>query len=149
MTDEEWVSILVPISRVRELYGLILERPAVISGAGDGQAGPAEPMLAEPMLADTVRGAYLESQAPLRKFFDLLAARPDEWVSTEEVVVATGLTPRQWSQQLSALARKGRKRYRKERGWWPFQSEKLYESGRQIWRYRMPTEYADIIRSLA
>ena len=64
-------------------------------------------------------------------------------------MAATGLTARQWPQQLSALARRGRTRYGRQRGAWPFEGEKLYESGRQTWRYRMPAEYADIIRSLA
>ena len=62
---------------------------------------------------------------------------------------ATGLTPRQWPQQLSALARRGRTRYGRQPGSWPFRGEKSYEDGRQTWRYLMPAEYADIIRPLA
>jgi hypothetical protein len=98
--------------------------------------------------AATVRRAYLESSPPLRRFLDLLASRPDEWVTTAEVMEATGLSPRQWPQQLSALARRGRTRYGRPRGAWPFRGEKSYEAGKQTWRYSMPKEYADIIRSV-
>lgn len=98
--------------------------------------------------ADTVRRAYLDSPPALRRFLDLLASRPDEWVTTEEVMAATGLTSRQWPQQLSALARRGRTRYGRQRGAWPFRGEKSYEDGKQTWRYLMPGEYADIIRAM-
>ena len=150
MGDEEWVSILVPRSRVREFYRLVLETPAV-TGEGDVRAILAGPSSVNDLTttADTVRRAYLESPPPLRRFLDLLASRPDEWVTTEEVMEATGLTPRQWPQQLSALARRGRTRYGRQRGAWPFQGEKSYEAGKQTWRYLMPTEYADVIRALA
>jgi hypothetical protein len=70
-------------------------------------------------------------------------------VTTEEVMEATGLTPRQWPQQLSALARRGRTRYGRQRGSWPFRAEKSYEAGRQSWRYLMPKEHANIVRSMA
>ena len=144
MIDEEWTTIAVPTSRVREFYALILER----SGRGD-QASLAEPsMTDDAATADIVRRVYRESQPPLQRFFDLLASLPDEWVPTEAVMAATGLTARQWPQQLSALARRGRTRYDRQRGAWPFEGEKLYDSGKQTWRYRMPAEYADIIRLL-
>ena len=147
MSDEEWVSILVPRSRVREFYRLILDMPAF---TGDGRATPVPSSVNDlTTTADTVRRAYLESPPPLRRFLDLLASRPDEWVTTEEVMATTGLTPRQWPQQLSALARRGRTRYGRQRGAWPFQGEKSYEAGKQTWRYLMPTEYADVIRALA
>jgi len=146
MIDEGWTTIAVPTSRVREFYALILEGP----GGRDDQASRAEPsMVDDAAMEDTVRRVYRESPAPLRKFFDLLAARPDAWVSTEEVMAVTRLTARQWPQQLSALARRGRTRYDRQRGAWPFEGEKLYESGKQTWRYRMPAEFAEIIRSPA
>jgi hypothetical protein len=140
--DEEWVSILVPRSRVREFYKLIVETPPAM---GDGDAVTAPDDMAA---AEVVRRAYLESPPPLRRFLDLLASRPDEWVTTAEVMAATGLTSRQWPQALSALARRGRTRYGRQRGAWPFRGEKSYEAGRQTWRYLMPREYADIVRSL-
>ena len=146
MNDEEWVSILVPRSRVREFYRLVLELPAV---TGD-EATPAVPSSVDvDATADIVRRAYLESPPPLRRFLDLLASRPDEWVTTEEVMATTGLTPRQWPQQLSALARRGRTRYGRQRGAWPLRGVKSYEAGKQTWRYLMPAGYADVIRSLA
>ena len=146
MSDEEWVNIAVPRSRVREIYRLILEEP---------RRPIANSIWFEPEAqvdrgtADTVRRVYLESPAPLQRFFDLLASRPDEWLPSEAVMEATGLESRQWPQQLSALKRRGRSRYRGERGAWPFRGEKTYEAGKQTWRYTMPGEYADIIRSLA
>ena len=139
--DEQWVTISVPASRVREFYALIVETPAT----GDADAVPAGDDTAT---AEVVRRAYLESPPPLRRFLDLLASRPDQWVTTEEVMAATGLTSRQWPQALSALARRGRTRYGRQRGAWPFRGEKSYEAGKQTWRYLMPAEYADIIKSL-
>jgi hypothetical protein len=100
-------------------------------------------------LTATIRRVYRESQPPLQRFFDLLADHPDEWVTTDQVLEATGLSSRQWPQQLSSLARRGKKRY-SEPGRWPFRGEKLYESSTkcQVWRYSMPSEYAEIIRSI-
>ena len=142
VNDEEWVSILVPRSRVREFYRQILEQR---QAAASMEPSP----VMDAATADTVRRVYAESQPPLQRFFDLVASRPDEWVSTEDVMEATGLTPRQWPQQLSALKRRGKSRYQGRQGAWPFRGEKVYESGKQTWRYLMPGEYADIIRSLA
>lgn len=142
--DDEWVSILVPRSRVREFYQRILEQPPAAT-VHVYATGPAPRQDSD--TAGTVRLVYLESPAPLQRFFELLASRLDEWVSTDDVMKATGLTSRQWPQQLSALARRGKTRYKRQRGAWPFQGEKTYESGKQTWRYRMPGEYAEIIRS--
>jgi hypothetical protein len=46
-------------------------------------------------------------------------------------MAATGLTSRQRPQQRSALARRGRTRYGRQQGAWPFRGEKSYEAGRQ------------------
>ena len=145
MSDEEWVTIAVPKSRVREFYRLILEQP---------RKSVANSIWFEPEAqvdrgtADTVRRVYRESPAPLQRFLDLLASARTSGSPTEAVMEATGLESRQWPQQLSALKRRGKSRYHGQRGAWPFRGEKSYESGKQTWRYLMPVEYADIIRAL-
>lgn len=129
---------------MREFYRLIAGTPPADRNSDAAPAGPSSDQAA----VEVVRRAYLESPPPLRRFIDLLASRPDEWVTTEDVLAATGLTRRQWPQQLSALARRGRTRYGRQRGAWPFRDEKSYEAGKQTRRYLMPRGFADILRSL-
>src|SRR4051794_4732289 len=128
---------------VREIYQRIVERPeAVVLHAGvPGSAGGGDP-------SETIRRMYSESPDPLKRFFDLLAARPDDWVSTDEVLEATALEPRKWPQLLSALARRWKSRYGGRQDRWPYRTERSYQSGRQTWRYLMPREYATVITSI-
>lgn len=149
MNNEEWVQISVPKERVREFYRLITETSPVAVDRDGTEVKPQEPAFAASHWADpeTVRRAYRESQPELRRAFDLLAARPERWVTGEEVYAATGLSARRWPQQLSSLARRWRGRY-KSPGEWPLRGEKVYENGKVSWHYLMPKEYADIIGSM-
>ena len=133
MGEEQWVTVAVPVSLVRDVYRLILGSAAPATTSPSGVAG-------DPAVIAT---AYQESSAPMKAFLDLLAAHPDEWLDIDTVRTELGLGVHELAGVLSTLPRRWRGRY-KQAGPLPFEVE---GTGSRR-RYQMRTEVAELIRSL-
>jgi hypothetical protein len=79
----------------------------------------------------------------MRRFLELLAAHPDEWLSIDEVREELGMKTHQLPGVLGAFQRRWQGRYRLP-GRLPFGADDA-DDGR---RYRMPKENAELIASL-
>ena len=124
MKDEELVTVMVPRSRLAEVYALLGSEP------------PAEPRAD----ADVIEKAVQESSEDTWEFLRLLAASPGEWLSNGEVRKELGLGVHNLAGVLSTLPRRWRRRYG--------QSSPLpykVEGTGDLRRYRMEQEVAEIV----
>ena len=138
MSDEEYVSILVPKSRVMDIYAFLSQ---------DTTDGPEPPAPSdEPATdADLIRRAYEESPDAMREFLELLAANPDEWLSIEDAREALHMKAKyQLPGVLGAFQRRWQRQYG-QAGRGPF----VVNDADEVQRYRMPKENAMLVASLA
>jgi hypothetical protein len=124
--DEELVTVLVPRNRLTEVYALLGTEP------------PAESMADR----DIIEKAVQESPDDTKRFLDLLAASPDEWLSIGEVREKLGLGVHELAGVLSTLPRRWRGRYRQAAPL-PFEID---GQGSER-RYRMEQEVAEVVMS--
>jgi hypothetical protein len=130
--DEEFVNVPVPRSMVLAVYRFLSQgAPSPVGGEGPG-ADPA-----------VVEVAYAESSPDMKRFLDLLAAHPDEWLTIEAIRDALRMDVHQLPGVLSTFPRRWRGRYG-QTGPLPFDME---GSGSRR-RYRMGKEAAGLIASL-
>jgi hypothetical protein len=150
MGDEDFVSILVPKDRVMDIYQLIAGKPAAPTDTANSMVARQEPPSSGNPTTDSaiVARAYRESSPKMRQFFELLAARPDEWVAIDDIRESLSLEVRQLPGQLGAFQRRWQGRL-KQSGKWPFDAEWSDVTGTWRWAYRMPQVNADLIKSLS
>ena len=127
MKDEELVAVMVPRNRLTEVYALL------------GTEQPVEPM-ADPAV---IEKAYVESSPDTKRFLDLLAAHPGEWLTIGEARDELGLGVHELAGVLSTLPRRWRNRYHQTAPL-PYEQE---GTGSQR-RYMMRKEVAELITSL-
>mgnify|MGYP001814342292 CR=1 FL=1 len=128
MKSEEFVLVPVPKNRVLEVYRLL-----------GGDAAPIEP---EAFTA-IVKLAYEESSHDTKRFLDLLAAHPDEWLSIGEIRDELGMDVHQLPGVLSTFPRRWRGRYH-QAGPLPFEVDG--KGNRRS--YRMGKKVAELLTSL-
>ena len=136
MTDEEFINVPVPRSQVLAVYRFLSQVAGPVltpAGTGDGLVTDAA----------IVTRAYLESPPAMKRFMELLAAHPDEWLTISEVREALGFKLHQLPGILGAFQRRWQGRYR-QAGRWPFDAD----DATGVWRYRMPKVNAQMITSL-
>jgi hypothetical protein len=137
VVDEEFVTVLVPKSRVLDVYALLgagrgaSQAEAPTPSAAGGQAGTYDRALVE--------RAYRESSPKMKLLFDELANHPTERIRSTELAAAIGYDRSQLAGVLGAFGRRWKNRYRNE-GPWPFKAE---WDGQ--WTYWMEAEEAQMV----
>ena len=118
--QEQFVLVPVPADKVLAVYRFLGTEP------------PAEPM-ADPAV---IKKAYEESSPDTKRFLDLLAAHPDEWLTIGEVRDELGLGVHELAGVLSTLPRRWRNRYHQTAPM-PYEvegkgSQRRYMMGREV-----------------
>ena len=140
----EFVMVPVPLDRVLEVYAVL--------GRDHQRQVQSEPMpeaVGPPSTRERatdpaiIKRAYLESSEKMKAFLDYLAARPEQWTSTEEVGNAIGYGWNQVAGMLGAFGRRWEHRY-KEAGNWFFDNK--WDNVENHQDYLMPPEAARIIQ---
>jgi hypothetical protein len=124
MKDEELVAVMVPKSRLAEVYALLGSEPSAEPRADD----------------EIIEQAVQESSEDTRRFLRLLAVSRGEWLSIEDVRDRLGLGVHNLAGVLSTLPRRWRGRYGQSAPL-PFEVE---GQGSER-RYRMDPEVAEIV----
>ena len=136
----ELVHIPVPVDRVREVYELLAREPAGSAGAhhvsDDGY-----PLGWSEALIDRM---FVESSRAVRGILTAIARKSPDWVTTDEIAEASGLTSRQVVASLGPFKKRVRGRYGMKH--WPFASREFVDAG--ILKYSMSPIAADRILEL-
>ena len=149
MATEDLVSVLVPRKHLSQVYGLI----AQLEGAG-----PSTPTNIDEMPADNgatdewtpsrLRTMVEDSGPAMRDLLRAMAARPGEWLTTQDLASALKHKPKaDWNTiagTLGAFGRRVKSRYGLET--WPFQVKRDHEH--HCWIYSMSQEVAKKILTL-
>lgn len=136
----EFASVPVPTGRVLEVYRLLARpqsRPtAEPQVTADGQSAGWSQALIDRM--------FVESSAAMRRILSAIARRSPDWVTTDEIAEAAGLTARQMIASLGPFEKRVRGRYGMDL--WPFASREFVDEG--LRKYSMSPGTADRIISL-
>jgi hypothetical protein len=136
----EFVSVPVPVERVLEVYRL-LARPSARPIADpqvspDGYAAGWNQALIDRM--------FLESSSAMRRILSAIAKKSPDWVTTDEIAEASGLTARQVVASLGPFEKRVRGRYGMDL--WPFASRVFADAG--LRKYSMSRGTADRVIAL-
>ncbi len=140
----DYVMVPVPPDRVLEVYALL----ATAQSNEDSHEVPASefaPAAGPATDRAVIERAYRESSEKMKGFFNYLADRPDEAISTEEVGQSIDYTWNQVAGMLGAFGRRWEHRY-KEAGSWFVKGAWNYEENHMD--YRMPAAAAKIIKEI-
>jgi hypothetical protein len=135
---EEFVNILVPKSRVLEVYRLLGQSGSANGVAPSESSPPGERKYGR----DLIERAYRESPESMKRFFNFLADNAGREVSSEQIARAIGRTRPQLAGVLGAFGRRWKRRYRNP-GPWPLTASWNGDVG--MWLYVMTTEDAEVI----
>jgi len=136
----EFVSVPVPVERVQEVYELLARQPSrsaeIPTATQEGYAEGWNQALIDRM--------FIESSAAMRSILHAIAERSTDWVTTEEIAQASGLTARQVVASFGPFKKRVRGRYGMPR--WPFDRREFVDAG--VFKYRMSAETSSLIIAL-
>lgn len=145
MSELVTVSVTIPSTKLQDLYTYAAtlhtqeQAPPVNTPEELGTKDEPKQRAAAGFGAATVKKHYVGGVSDYwRPFCDALAARPDEWVSWEDLCEAIDLEPSRASGMLGAAERRCKLMP-------PY--EKAYED--YTYWFRMPTAVADVVKGLA
>lgn len=133
----EFVSVPVPVERVLEVYRL-LSRPLARPVADPQVIADGHPAGWSQALIDRM---FVESSAAMRRILSAIAKKSPDWVTTDEIAAASGLTARQMIASLGPFEKRVRGRYGMDL--WPFASREFVDEG--LRKYSMSPGTADRI----
>lgn len=142
---EDLVPVLVPKSRVLDVYGFLSRSSADAhdddGGEGDGgeSGSPARPIWP----ADTLQRCYKHGSTKFAEFLDHLADNAERAVSGSVVGDAIGYGGHQLAGMLGAAGRRIDNHYHL-----PFPFEKEWNATEGVFYYTMPEANAAVIRAL-
>lgn len=134
--------VMVHEDRLEEVYALL----AFPNGDGSEDSTPSgpNPVGGSPDWSDAeIQKAYRESGENMKQVLDLLAARPEVAVRSDELYLPMGLNSRQFSGVLGSFGKRVAGRYGKSQ--WFFSAEWDHESGAVA--YTMTQRTVDLIRN--
>lgn len=137
----EFVSVPVPADRVQEVYEL-LARPPFGRGSGRPVHDNGDGEVWSRPLIDRM---FVESSEAMRRILSAIAEVSPGWVTTSDISVASGLTPRQVVASLGPFEKRVRGRYGMSR--WPFEAREFVDAA--VFKYSMSPETAARILELA
>ncbi|MCC6284232.1 MAG: hypothetical protein IT439_02845 [Phycisphaerales bacterium] len=149
MATEDLVNVLVPRKHLSQVYGLIAQL--------EGAAPSATATIEEPPMGNgatdewtpsRLRTMVEDSGPAMRDLLRAMAARPGEWLTTQDLAAALKNKPKaDWNTiagTLGAFGRRVKSRYGLET--WPFQVKRDHEH--HCWIYSMSQEVAKKILAL-
>jgi hypothetical protein len=141
--DEELVPVMVPRSRLTDVYRLIAD--GATDESGNRQAG-----LHRGWSAELIVEAYRAASDRMRVLLDLLTGHADEKLTSEDFMTALGADQDVVNGVLGAFGRLTNQRFAPRlpegKNTWPFTVAKDIKEGR--WTYEMPGPVAEIIKSI-
>lgn len=143
--SEEFVNVLVPKSRVLEVYALLgqPEGSPVHGGSGGDSGRPVEGKGYDRALFER---AYRESSPHMKRLLEYLADNPGRMIPSGELAEAIGYDRSQLAGVLGAFGRRWKNRY-KNPGHWPFRADNPVEFD-GYWAYWMEPEEVEIINEI-
>jgi hypothetical protein len=136
----EFVSVQVPVERVREVYEL-LGRPPLRPSAIHRVSEDGYP---EGWSEASIDRMFVESSGAMRRILAAIAQQSPGWVTTAEIAQASDLTARQVVASLGPFEKRVRGRY--GMALWPFEAREFVDAG--VFKYSMPPVTAGRIVSL-
>lgn len=142
-TEEELVPVMVPRSRLTEVYGLLSENGAAIPSNTAA--------LHRGWSAELIREAYLAASDRMKALLDLMASRPGEPLTADDFMAALDTDQQDFlNGVLGAFGRLTNQRFAQRlpnrENTWPFSVVKDIRDGR--WTYVMPESVAQVIKSI-
>ncbi len=145
--SEEFQQVPVPHAFVGDVYAFVAQLMADNGAAEDATIDivPPEEEVPEHPTEEMVRRIYEESHETHRRLLKALAARPDEWVSSEELAEALHLSGGRASLAgtLGALGKRANHRYKGQK---PFTS--VWDAHAYQAKHLMTAEVAKVINAL-
>lgn len=138
---EELVKVLVPRSRLLEVYALLGRLATGSPAEAAGEAMSDNEDLWDDAL---VERAYRDSSDKMKGLLDHLADNPGRRVRSEELAKVIGYTRPQLAGVLGAFGRRWKNRYRNS-GRWFFRAE--WSGDERSWLWWMEPEVAEVVRS--
>ncbi len=142
-SQEELVPVMVPRSRLTDVYSLLASSPPNGASAGGG--------LHRGWSAELIQEAYIAASDRMKALLDLMAARPGQRLKVDDFMAELGADqPEFVNGVLGAFRRLTSQRFAQRlpnrEHTWPFTVVKDIRDGR--WTYEMPESVAEVIKTI-
>jgi hypothetical protein len=140
--DEELVPVMVPRSRLTDVYALLAAAPSNGTASGGLHRG---------WSAELIREAYAAASDRMKALLDLMASRPGERLTAEDFMAELGVDQQDFvNGVLGAFGRLTNQRFAERlptrENTWPFTVVKDIRDDR--WTYEMPEQVAEVIQAI-
>lgn len=141
--DEELVPVMVPRSRLTDVYALL--------AAGPSNGSPATTGLHRGWSAELIREVYAAASPRMKALLDLMAASPGKRMTVDDFMAELGADqPEFVNGVLGAFGRLTSQRFAERlpnrEHTWPFSVVKDIKDGR--WTYEMPKQVAEVVQAI-